>query len=199
MLTACKGGQWIRHANGVGGVRYSVQVRPSRALLGVLLVGLVACGGEKKASPAAPVASSAETQSPEGSADGVTKNQPAPCKELEAKLCRAAPCEPSVTAALAAANPKQCIRWLSSSMVVSALARTGQTEAPLADVCGRLVKSACELAPSICDDMRAVVLHGVGPTDETATCKKVLSSPRLMTLLAQRLAVIEFAAKRSDN
>jgi len=98
--------------------------------------------------------------------------------------------------AMAAASEAQCAGWLQDPALLRALKRSNASETKLAEPCARLTSAVCEVAPTVCSDVRSVVSGGAGTADEAKQCRKILSSPRLMELLVQRLVAVEFAAGR---
>ncbi len=123
---------------------------------------------------------------------------PAPCRDMRTRLCAGA-CSEAVEEAIAAAPAETCRRWADDEPLMHALSRASAPNNALAEACARLVDTACRVAPAVCADVRSVIVDGAGTIDEASHCRKVLSSPSLMRLFAQRIAVIEFAAARKED
>lgn len=119
-----------------------------------------------------------------------------PCAQLQEDLC-SKPCGQRVVQALASATPDQCRRWTTSAELEGVLGRADRLQVPPA--CQRLVETACEIAPTLCGDMRSVLPLGGGTIREGEHCERIISSPHLMAQLARRLSRIAFAADQYRN
>lgn len=114
-----------------------------------------------------------------------------PCALLRGRVC-VPKCSAQADHALKEATAEQCQRWMKDPGLVRALSHNRVSELPQS--CDRLLQAACEIAPTLCVDMRSVLPLGTGTTHEGKQCERIIGSPQLMAQLAGRLSRIAFAA-----